>query len=196
MATPPYVLTGPNIPFWVLFGLFALGEWATQLRSRLNQNGTRTDRGGVVMVNVCVVGGQILGFGLAWWHRAEFAVGVWPLFGVGLVLMTIGIFVRQWSIITLGRLFTVDVRVHSAQSVVDRGPYRWVRHPSYAGLIIFNAGLGLALSNWAALAMVLVLPTIGLVTRIRSEERALFAQLGDEYRRFADTRRRLVPGVW
>ena len=196
MVTPPYALAGPNIPFWVLFGLFCLGEWATQFRSRMNRNGIRTDRGGVVMVNVCVVGGLIVGFGLAQWHRAEFVVGIWPLFGVGLGLMAVGIFIRQWSIITLGRFFTVDVRVHANQTIVDSGPYRWVRHPSYTGLIMFNVGLGLALSNWAALAVMLLLPTGGLIVRIRLEERALVAQLGDDYRRFAGTRRRLLPGVW
>jgi protein-S-isoprenylcysteine O-methyltransferase Ste14 len=180
----------------VLFGLFCLGEWASQFRSRLNRSGTRTERGGVVMVNVCVVGGLIVGFGLALWHRAEFVVGIWPLFGVGLGLMAVGIFIRQWSIITLGRFFTVDVRVHPNQTIVDSGPYRWVRHPSYTGLIMFNVGLGLALSNWAALAVMLLLPTVGLIVRIRLEERALVAQLGDDYRRFAGARRRLLPGVW
>jgi protein-S-isoprenylcysteine O-methyltransferase Ste14 len=96
----------------------------------------------------------------------------------------------------LGRFFTVDVRVHANQTIVDSGPYRWVRHPSYTGLIMFNVGLGLALSNWAALAVMLLLPTGGLIVRIRLEERALVAQLGDDYRRFAGTRRRLLPGVW
>jgi len=189
-------MTGPNIAFWVLFGLFCLGEWATQFRSRMNRNGTRAERGGVLMVNVCEVGGQIVAFGLAQLHRADFVVGIWPAFGVGVGLMAAGIFIRDWSILTLGRFFTVDVRVHRNHTVVDSGPYRWVRHPSYTGLIMYNVGLGLALTNWAALAAMLLLPTVGLIVRIRSEERALVAQLGDDYRRFAGTRRRLLPGVW
>lgn len=196
MAAPPYLLTGPNIPFWVLFGWFVMGEFAMQLRSRINKSGTTTERWTVVMVNVCVVAGLLVGFALTYWHGAEFAIAIRPLFAVGLALMAVGIFVRQWSMITLGRFFTADVRVHPDQTVVEGGPYRWVRHPSYTGLIIFNLGLGLALGNWTALAALLVLPTIGLVVRIRSEERALVAQLGDDYRRFSDSRRRLLPGLW
>jgi protein-S-isoprenylcysteine O-methyltransferase Ste14 len=98
--------------------------------------------------------------------------------------------------LALGRFFTVDVRVHSDQTVVQRGPYRWVRHPSYSGLLIFFVGVGLALSNWLSLIILAVVPAAGLLVRIRSEERALLAALGDEYRRYAATRRRLFPGVW
>jgi protein-S-isoprenylcysteine O-methyltransferase Ste14 len=110
--------------------------------------------------------------------------------------MAAGIFVRQWAILTLGRFFTVDVRVHSDQTVVERGPYRWVRHPSYSGLLIFFIGLGLALSGWLSVIVLAILPAAGLIIRIQSEERALLTRLGEEYRRYAATRRRLFPGIW
>ena len=96
----------------------------------------------------------------------------------------------------LGELFTTDVRVHLGQSVVDCGPYRWVRHPSYAGLILTFVGIGLALGNWAALIVLALLPTAGLVVRIRFEERALLHGLGEPYRRFAASHPHLFPGVW
>ena len=196
MATPPWFLTGLHIAFWGLLGLFALSEFAMQFRSHRNPSGTRTERWSLTLVDACIVIALIAGFGLTRWSQAGFKAGALPLFVVGLLFVATGIFVRQWSMITLGRFFTADVRMHSDQTVVDRGPYRWVRHPSYAGIIIFNLGVGLALGNWAALAVLLVLPTLGLVVRIRSEERALVAQLGDDYRDFAGTRRRLLPGVW
>jgi protein-S-isoprenylcysteine O-methyltransferase Ste14 len=82
------------------------------------------------------------------------------------------------------------------QTVIDTGPYRWVRHPSYSGLILTLLGLGPALGNWAALAVLVVVPTVGLVVRIRVEERALLEALGEPYRRFAAGRPRLLPGVW
>jgi len=113
-----------------------------------------------------------------------------------LVLMCAGIAFRQWAVAVLGPFFTVDVRVQRGQTVVDRGPYRWVRHPSYTGLIAIFVGLGLALDNWAALAVLAVVPTVGLLVRIRFEERALLEGLGEQYRRFAAGRRRLFPGVW
>lgn len=86
--------------------------------------------------------------------------------------------------------------VHSDQTVVDRGPYRWVRHPSYTGLIIFFVGLGLALSNWVSLLILVLAPTAGLLVRIHYEEKALMAGVGEQYRRYAANHRHLFPGLW
>ncbi|HKE75725.1 MAG TPA: isoprenylcysteine carboxylmethyltransferase family protein [Acidimicrobiales bacterium] len=133
---------------------------------------------------------------LAQRHVASITTGRWPLFVVGLALMATGFLIRHWAILTLGPFFTVDVRVHPGQTVVESGPYRWVRHPSYTGMIVFLVGLGLAASDWASLAVLALVPTVGLVVRIHSEERALRDGLGDQYGRFAATRRRLFPGVW
>ncbi len=196
MPSPPYKQPGADVAFWILFGLFAVGEYAMRFRSFVNRSGTRDERWSLQVVMLTAVGGILAAFGLASWKPTEITAGRWPLFVAGLVLMSGGIVVRQWAIIVLGRYFTADVRVHADQTVVERGPYRWVRHPSYSALVVFFAGVGLALSNWASLAMVVVLPTVGLVVRIRAEERALLAALGDPYERFASSRRRLVPGVW
>jgi len=110
--------------------------------------------------------------------------------------VVVGLFlVLEWRSL-LGRFFTIDVRVHPGQTVVERGPYRWVRHPSYTGLILIFVGIGFALGNWAALAVLAVVPTAGLVVRIRIEERALLDGLGEPYRRFAASRPHLFPGLW
>jgi len=83
--------------------------------------------------------------------------------------MTAGLALCWWSVRTLGRSFTVDVRIRAGQRVVDSGPYRWVRHPSYAGLLLICVGIGLALGNGAAFACAILIPLAGLVARIRTE---------------------------
>ena len=193
---PPYKQPGADVAFWTLFGLFALGEYAMRLRSRFNRSGTRTERWSLLVVVAAVIGGMLGGIELANRNVGSIGLARWPLFVIGLVLMGAGVFVRQWAILTLGRFFTPEVRVHPGQTVVERGPYRWVRHPSYSGLLIFFAGLGLALSDWLSVIVLAILPAAGLFVRIRSEERALLAALGEEYRRYAATRRRLFPGIW
>ena len=57
-------------------------------------------------------------------------------------------------------------------------------------------GVGVALENWLSLAVLVVVPTIGLVIRIRVEERALQEALGEPYRQFSASRARLIPKVW
>ena len=51
-------------------------------------------------------------------------------------------------------------------------------------------------ANWIGLAAIVVIPLIGMVNRIRVEERALLDTLGDRYREYATGRKRLVPFVW
>lgn len=197
MAPLPFSHSGARAAFDVVLGIWVLLEWRVRLRSSLNRRGSRFDRGSLVVVVACVAAGLGGGFALAAdVHAAAIADGRWPLFVAGLVLMCAGIAIRQWAVALLGRYFTVDVRVHPGQTVVERGPYRWVRHPSYTGLIVTIVGIGLALGNWAALAVLAVVPAAGLVGRIRVEERALIAGLGEPYRRFAASRPRLFPGVW
>jgi protein-S-isoprenylcysteine O-methyltransferase Ste14 len=185
-----------DIAFWGVFVVFAFGEYAVRIGSSFNRAGKRTERWSLLVVIATVGGGLAGGLALANWDAARINTGRWPVFILGLALMAAGIVIRHWAVRTLGRFFTVDVRVHADQPVVERGPYRWVRHPAYSGLIIFLVGLGLALTNWASLALLILLPTAGLVIRIRAEERALLAGLGEPYRRYAATRHRLLPGLW
>jgi protein-S-isoprenylcysteine O-methyltransferase Ste14 len=120
----------------------------------------------------------------------------WVVFALGIAAIVGGAAFRLWAVLTLGRFFTLDVRVASDQTVVSGGPYRWVRHPSYTGLLLSLLGFGLTLGNWLSVLCIVVLPLIGLVRRILVEEGALFAGLGEPYREFAAHRKRLVPGLW
>jgi len=197
VAPLPYSEPPARIAFDVVLGVWVLGEFWIRLRSGLNRGGSRLDRGSLLVVVDFIYAGLGGGFALAGAvHAAAIADGRWPLFVLGLVLMSVGIVIRQWAVALLGRFFTIDVRVHPGQAVVERGPYRWVRHPSYTGMILTFIGIGLALGNWAALAVLAVVPTVGLLVRIRFEERALLDGLGEPYRRFAANRPRLFPGVW
>jgi protein-S-isoprenylcysteine O-methyltransferase Ste14 len=120
----------------------------------------------------------------------------WLLFGLGIAAIVAGATIRLWAITTLGRWFTYDVRVTEGQPVVQRGPYRWVRHPSYTGVLLVLYGVGLTFGNWLALLCIVVLPTLGLVGRIRVEEAALLSRIGEPYRHYAEGKPRLFPGIW
>ncbi len=117
-------------------------------------------------------------------------------FAAGLVILIAGLVLRGWSFKALGQYFTFIVMVSSDQQVVANGPYRLLRHPSYTGILLASAGLGLASANWAGLAGVLVVPLTLILWRIHVEENALLATLGDGYRSYASQRKRLVPLVW
>ncbi len=189
--------TGAAIAFYGLIAVFALLEQRTRIESLRHRTGTRRDAGSF---NVLVgsIGAGIAGaFVLASQVPATaIDLGRWALFGCGLGAIVAGLTLRQWAIAQLGALFTVDVRVQEHQAVVDTGPYRWVRHPSYSGLVLVLLGIGLCLGSWTALMCVLVVPLAGLTWRIRVEERVLCSALGEPYERFMATRARLIPHVW
>jgi protein-S-isoprenylcysteine O-methyltransferase Ste14 len=197
VAPLPYIDPGARIAFFAVLGVFVVLEQRIRIKSRFNRHGAREDRGSLLVVVVAVAGGVAGGCVVASLAPSAAIPGArWPLFILGIVLMCAGIALRQWAIALLGEFFTVDVRVHPEQVVVERGPYRRLRHPAYTGMLVTFLGIGLALGNWAALALLVVVPTAGLVVRIRVEERALLAGLGEPYRRFTATRARLIPGIW
>jgi protein-S-isoprenylcysteine O-methyltransferase Ste14 len=118
------------------------------------------------------------------------------IFGTGIGLMVAGVGLRWYAVRVLGRYFTTTVFIQSGQKVVEKGPYRYVRHPSYTGVLITLLGVGLALSNWASLAAIILIPLIGFGYRIAVEERALQEGLGRPYVDYMKRTRRLLPWIF
>ena len=114
----------------------------------------------------------------------------------GVVLFGLGLLLRWWAIITLGRFFTVDVVIEKDHEVVERGPFRYVRHPSYTGVLLAFVGWALTLRNWAAILVVLVPIFVAFVRRMNVEEQALSQALGERYHEYMRRTKRLIPGVY
>ncbi len=115
---------------------------------------------------------------------------------VAAVLMVTGLIVRWTAILTLRRAFTVDVAIAPDQRVVTSGLYRWVRHPSYTGLLLVFSGMALSHGDAWALTVMCVPIVAAMGYRIRVEEQALVQAFGAEYESYARRTRRLVPGLW
>lgn len=120
----------------------------------------------------------------------------WPTFGLGLALVLAGAALRDWAIVTLGLFFRREVTIAPGQRLVRHGPYRLLRHPSYTGLILVCAGYGLAFGSWVGAAAAVLAMALGLLPRIRVEERALAGEFGAEYADYARSTARLIPGLW
>jgi protein-S-isoprenylcysteine O-methyltransferase Ste14 len=114
----------------------------------------------------------------------------------GVVVIWVGLAVRVWAVLALGGSFSTFVQVDTGQAVVTRGPYRWVRHPSYTGLLLVAMGFGLGAANWLSMVVCTVGPLLGLLPRIAVEESELTRVLGERYRTYQKATHRLVPGLW
>lgn len=115
---------------------------------------------------------------------------------LSLPLIWAGVGLRWRSRRALGEYFTYTVQTSTDQPVIDTGPYRWIRHPAYAGMVLALLGVAVLLGNWLSLLVFLPVVMIGVVYRIRVEEAALLRDLGPAYAAYAHGRARLVPGVW
>ena len=115
---------------------------------------------------------------------------------LGLIVFACGLLLRWYAIVYLGRFFTVNVAIASDHRVIDTGPYRYIRHPSYAGALMAFAGLGFCLDNWGSLAVVTVPPFVAFLFRIRVEETALGNALGEPYRDYRRRTKRLIPALY
>jgi protein-S-isoprenylcysteine O-methyltransferase len=115
------------------------------------------------------------------------------LFTVGVCMMLLGIALRWYSAAMLGKYFTFDVAIQSGQPLIEAGPYRYIRHPSYSGALLTLLGFGLALGNWLGLTVALVCLGSAYAYRISVEEAALASALGNAYDDYVKRTRRLVP---
>ncbi len=121
--------------------------------------------------------------------------GWWPV-AAGAAMLVSGFALRVWSVRTLGRFFKFRVVVQAGHQVVQSGPYSLVRHPSYTGMVLCAAGIGLMLGNWLSLVAATLPTLIGFTIRLLSEERTLLGELGEPYREYMTRTWRLVPRVW
>lgn len=173
-------------------------EWYGSLFRRAEKGATNRDRGSHlwllgtigagIFAAIFLLNANLPGTTIAW-HQ--------PLvFWLGIALMLAGQAFRWHAIRVLGRFFTFNVATRAGQYVVDTGPYRLIRHPAYAGSLLAFFGLGLAMTNWASLAALMLGIGAGYVLRVRVEERALCADLGQPYRDYMRRTRRFVPYVF
>jgi protein-S-isoprenylcysteine O-methyltransferase len=115
---------------------------------------------------------------------------------LGIAIVIAGLALRWYSIIYLGRFFTVNVEIAADHQLIDSGPYRRLRHPSYTGALMAFLGLALCTQNWVSLAIMVVGPTAAFLYRIHVEEMALAAAFGERYRQYMQRTARLIPGLY
>ena len=186
----PYALV-----FWGLFVGAFLPEMGIVSRARRAQTASDSKSLQVIMLGQSLA--FFASFPLAWVPSLQFAPAYhMAAFWAGGALVVAGSLLRRHCWRMLGASFTGDVRARADQEVVTRGAYRLLRHPSYTAGIMLNAGAGVALGSWASTLLMVVASTAVYMYRIAVEERTLLAVIGEPYREFMRTRKRLIPFLY
>jgi len=185
-----------SFAFAVAYMVWLVPELVSSVTKNAGRNAQLHDRNSKFAVVGGIWIGTFIGFWLAFAAR-QFAIS-WDrtfLFAVGILLILAGVAFRWYAVRTLGRFFTLQVAIQPGQTVVESGPYRLIRHPSYTGSLMSLLGLGFVLSNWLSLVAVLLFTIIGYSYRIWVEEMTLVNALGEPYREYMKRTKRIIPFV-
>ena len=196
--TTPLPFTWPySLVFWLIFVWVFVPEFRIVARASRSLPDAPEDRGSLRVVLLGSSVAMLAAFTLAFVAPRATLPGdrtVW--FFVGVLTLVAGSLLRRHCFRILGAFFTGAVTIQDGHRVVDRGAYRWVRHPSYSAALIIYLGIALALDNWISVVVsfIVALPAYGY--RARVEEKALLSALGEPYAQFMATRKRFLPFIF
>jgi protein-S-isoprenylcysteine O-methyltransferase Ste14 len=183
------------LPFWAIFVWAFLPEFRIVRRASREQTASDSRSLQVIMMGQMVA--TFLAFYLAPNPRWRMPVR-YQLVALlaGMALLVAGSLLRRHCWRMLGSSFTGDVRASADQVVVDRGAYRYLRHPSYTAGTLMNLGIGVALGSWMSVVLITAGSLLVYSYRIAIEERTLLAVIGEPYRTFAEGRKRMIPFLY
>jgi protein-S-isoprenylcysteine O-methyltransferase Ste14 len=165
-------------------------------RKRFRAGAQRQDKGSKALLRLLIVLGIFLCVLLAFRAPATAITNARAfLFWLGILLVCLGIALRLYSIHILGASFTTTVAIAPQQPVIEAGPYRLIRHPSYSGFLITLLGFGLCFTNWLSLLVLMGCALLGFSYRIYVEEHVLLEHMGRRYQEYRQRTKRLIPFV-
>jgi protein-S-isoprenylcysteine O-methyltransferase Ste14 len=175
--------------FWILVAvsIFAGGNLSS---------GVREDRANRWVIVAITLVSLLTGYFPAWADRNEF----WIIDGetirwLGVVVYAVGGALRIWPVYVLGHRFSGLVAIQPGHKLVTSGIYRFIRNPSYLGLLVMTLGWGLAFRSGIGVVLTLLLVP-PLIARMDAEETLLAGWFGAEYETYRARTSRLIPGVW
>lgn len=181
--------------FWAVFLFAFLPEFSLIARSK-PAPGESADRGSMNVIIFAGWIGMVIAFAVAGIPAFLLVRGQKIWFSLGLTVLLLGSFLRRHCFKTLGTHFTGNVKVTSDQPVIQQGAYRWVRHPSYTGGMLMFLGIGLGLTNWLSIVILMISSGFSYAYRVRVEEEVLQTALGQPYRDYMQRTKRFIPFVF
>ncbi len=183
-------------PLSILARIWGLGELCMAIKTHSKSGGKSKDRGSLYLIwIVCALSvwaGVYAGSHAHSWDLPRRRT----LYFVGYGLFVVGGVFRWFAIFYLGRFFTPNVVILTDHHLVDTGPYRFIRHPTYTGALCAAFGVILTLANLAALLVIMLPVTAVVLWRIHIEEAALREAFGEHYRLYTQRTKRLLPFIY
>jgi len=191
MHDPPIFVYPEALLFWIVFiWSFTLEIFHSGIVAGAPSN--KQDAGTLRLINIGSDIALFLAFALSFlpWPAIPFPR---VSLNVGTTLLVVGSLLRRYCMRILGQYFTAAVTVRMDQLVIEKGPYRWIRHPGYAAGFLMFIGIGFALGSWLSLAILLLEIWLVYSQRVKAEEKALLETIGEPYRAYMARTKRFIP---
>ena len=186
-----------SILWQVLYIVWVGSEILIGIATRTRRSsGNVRDRGTMILLWVVLFTSITAGIWFSEVQGSNLPGGAHWLKPLALLVLVGGMALRWWAIVSLGKSFSSNVAIHSTQSVLKTGLYRWMRHPSYTGLLLCIFAVALHTRNWISFLIVIFPCSAAVLYRIHVEEKALRDHFGQEYIDYSRATRRLIPGVY
>lgn len=114
---------------------------------------------------------------------------------IAVTLCVLGLLGAIWSRRTIAKNWSGEVVFKEEHELVERGPYRWVRHPIYTSILLMALGSALMLCRWTSFAGFLLM-AVGFLIKLRQEEALLLRHFPREYSAYKSRVKTLIPFVW
>ena len=189
----PFIEHGVST-FWLVFTILWVAAAFTSKRTvRVQSGGSRLLQAGLVLIGVTLIF-NLGNWLVSGWLAARVVPESTPVVFGGAILTVAGMLFSVWARLTLGRNWSGTVTIKQDHELIQRGPYRIVRHPIYTGMLL--AMLGTAFIFGTARCFVGV-PIVGLAfwLKVQIEEQFMVQQFGAQYANYRQQVRALSPFV-
>lgn len=191
-----FVTLGGVLVCWIFFaGIFLLRKKAPQAAE------AKRDRTATIGIFLQMCAYFLVFFQPPWrpfLPRVEALTGiVGILFCVFTIALAAGSgWLLEAAVRTLGKQWALQARLVEGHKLITEGPYAYVRNPIYTGMLGMLIATGLAFEHWIALIVAIVIFMIGLVIRVKTEEKLLRSAFGAEFEEYAKRVPAVIPGVY
>jgi protein-S-isoprenylcysteine O-methyltransferase Ste14 len=154
-------------------------------------------------VALVAIGGGLIVSRLAGWTSAggptSIGTRIWSfdtrVAVVAIILSYLGLAVAIWARACLGRNWSAIPELKEGHELVTRGPYAFVRHPIYTGLLLMFAAIAVLWATPGGFFLLLVV-VVGVHLKLTREETLLASEFPDEWPHYRATTKRVLPLLW
>lgn len=184
------------LAYAVFAGFFVIERFVRRGKDTKNMDRTKHDMGSTTFISI-VMGAAIILLPvspLLNWLGIGAIRSFW-LSIIGLLFGITGLIIRYIAFTTLGRFFSRTLRETENHTLVTNGIYQYIRHPGYLSDLLIFIGIALAMSNLIPIVIIPVTFAPAYIYRIHVEEKMLIEIFGEQYRKYQQTSKRLIPFV-